>query len=148
MKKLVIIAAVLCMLGQIAQAQIRQEIIPIASGDSVALILTIPPSSTESFHVYRQGPLPDSKEYIWLTSGSPVKPFVDASRVKAVVGNDWRMLTSAFGTEEPFEILRKLRGDDFIGMVHSLLSPQIARLTGRWYLDTRWRKAVNTITKS
>jgi len=137
MKKLILIIGILTFFTQIGYSQLRQELICIPSGDSVALILTVPPTSTEGFHLFRQGPLPGNQEYICLTSERPIKPILDAARVKEILGDDWPVMVDAFGTNEPFDILRKLRGDDFVGLVHSLFSPNVARLTGRWFLDSK-----------
>jgi len=135
MKKPLLILTILALLANIAEAQIRQDLITMVGGDSVALFLFDPPQSNESFVVYRQGPLPTGDDFVLLTKDEPIRPTVDANQVKSILGPDWEVISKAFGTDEPFEILRKLRGDDFIGIVHSLFSPQVARLTGRLYID-------------
>lgn len=136
MKKLWLIFIITILLFGISEAQVKRELITMASGDSVVLFLTVAPRSTEAFHVYRKGPLPTDNDFELLTKDSPVKPVIDPNQVKAVLGEDWQMISKAFNTTEPFEILRKLRGDEFVGIAHSLLSPRVARLTGRWFLDT------------
>jgi fibronectin type 3 domain-containing protein len=135
MKKILLILLISASLANIAEAQIRQDLITMAAGDSVVLFLTDPPGSNESFLVYRQGPLPTNNDFVLLTKDEPVKPTIDANQVKTVLGPDWEVISKAFGTDEPFEVLRRLRGDEFIGIVHSLYSPQVARLTGRLYID-------------
>ncbi|MCP4580439.1 MAG: hypothetical protein GY839_02395 [candidate division Zixibacteria bacterium] len=135
MKKLILTLFILAMLVQISEAEIRRDLITMAGDDSVALFLTDPPRSNEGFHVYRQGPLPTDEQYVLLTEDALIRPVIDAARVKPILGEDWELISSAMGSDEPFEVLRRLRGDDFIGIVHSLLSPRVARLTGRWYVD-------------
>jgi fibronectin type 3 domain-containing protein len=135
MKKLVLIFIVVTLLFEISEAQIKRELITMASGDSVVLFLTVAPRSTEAFHIYREGPLPTDNDFELLTKDSPVKPVVDPNQVRAILGDDWPMISKAFNTTEPFEILRKLRSDEFVGVAHSLLSPRVARLTGRWFID-------------
>ena len=123
--------------SRLSTAQIKDDLIAIPATDSVALCLTIAPGSNEAFHVYRQGPLPTNADYVWLTKDAPIRPVIDADEVKVMLGDQWELLSKAFNTEEPFDVLRRLRGDNFIGLAHSLISPRIARLTGRWYLDTK-----------
>jgi len=135
MKKLLLIFLILASLANIAEAQIRQDLITMAGGDSVALFLTDPPRSNEGFRVYRQGPLPTNDDFVLLTKDELIRPVIDANQVKSILGSDWEVISKAFDTDEPFEILRKLRGDDFTGIVHSLYSPRVARLTGRLYID-------------
>jgi len=135
MKRLLPVLIISAALAQTASAAAQRELIPMAKGDTVAFILTVPPKSTEAFHIYRQGPLPTTDEFILLTEGNPVRPVIDANQVQAVLGGDWPVITRALATTDPFEVLRKLRGDEFVGITHSLISNRVAQLTGRWYLD-------------
>lgn len=115
--------------------QTKLDFFTMARGDSVVIFLTVSPRSNEGFMVYRQGPLPTNQGYELLTKELPVMPVVDPEEAKALIGEDWYLVTRAVETEEPFEVLRKIRGSEFTGGILSLISPRVAQVTGRWFLD-------------
>lgn len=116
-------------------AQHKFDFFSIARADSVFLFLTVPPKSNEGFLVYRRGPLPSNQGYELLTKDLPVMPVIDPEEAMAMAGEDWEIVSKAVESEDPFEILRKLRGSEFTGGLLSLLSMKIAQITGRLFID-------------
>ncbi len=119
-----------------SSAQLKMDFFTMVRGDSVFIYLIEAPKSNEMFLIYRKGPIPDVNEFILLNENNPVTPVLDPDEAKSLIGDEWDMVTKALDTDDSFEVLRKLRGSQFSSGLLSLLSVNVARVTGRLFLDT------------
>lgn len=113
-------------------AQDKLEVFTMAKGDSLAIFLIKPPTSTEGVLIYRKSP--SETEYSLLTE-PPIRHAMDLSEAKALIGDYWNFLMRSLNAEDEFDVLRKLRGSDFFGGLVSLLNPGVAKATGRLFID-------------
>ncbi len=135
MKKIITFLLISLSTYGISRAEQKRDFIPMAKGDTLAIFLTVPPPSNQGFDVYRKGPLPTNDDFVKLTKEAPIMPVVDPELAKSILGDEWKTIAKAVESDDPFEVLRKLRGSEFISGVMSLLSPKVATVTGRWFVD-------------
>ncbi|MCX6150010.1 MAG: hypothetical protein NTX22_05755 [Ignavibacteriales bacterium] len=137
MKKVLMV--IILLIAVVLNAQQKENFFVMTKGDSVGIFLLEPPKTQEGFLVYRSGPLPSESEFK-LISKEPVKAVIDPSEARMIVGDDWDVLEKATKTSDAFEILRKLRSSDLYGGLLSFLNLSVAKVTGRWFLDTTAQK--------
>lgn len=128
-------------------SQKKSDFFTMTKGDSVFIFLIDPPKSNEFVFVYRKGPIPVDNEFILLNEENPLSPVLDPEEAKAIIGDEWAMVARALDTDEPFDVLQKLRGSDLASGLLSLISLNVARVTGRIFLDPNTKQNKEYIYK-
>ncbi len=141
---------VICLLIFIAAidnifGQVMNSFIVMAKGDSAVIYLIEPPKSTQGFLVYRKASS-DTGSFKLLTNEA-IKPVINPHEARSIIGVYWDKVTQALRTEDPFEVLRKLRSNELYGGLLSMLNSSVAKVTGRWFLDTTAAKGKRYIYK-
>ena len=134
MKKIILLLIFTYLSVGTSYSQEKRDFFTMVKGDSLAIFLINPPSSNEEYNVFRQEVGVD-KEFILLTKKTPVKPVIDASEAKVILGFDYELIKKALNNASDFEILRTIRSGGFKGGLLSLISNKAAKVAGRWYLD-------------
>lgn len=119
-------------LGQPLGAQETPGLFLVATGDSVRILLPDPGAGHQGFFVYRGTP-GGTLERI---TPAPVRPVRDPAGARAVLGDQLPMVMRALRAADEGEVLQRLRGDDFTANVLSFLSDRVARVLGRYHVDT------------
>ena len=118
-------------LTAVSFGQSDRDFFTMFKGDSLAFFLIKPLGSNEALTIYRK----TDTGYVNLTKDEPVRPILDDNAVPVLLGENLKFVQKALRTEDNFTILRTLRSNTFRGTVLSLLVPNAAKISGRWFVD-------------
>ncbi len=122
----------LVILTTVSFGQSDRDFFTMFKGDSLAFFFLKPLGSNEALSIYRK----TDTGYVNLTGDEPVRPILDDNAVPVLLGKNLEFVQNALRTEDNFAILRTLRSNTFRGTVLSLLVPNAAKISGRWFLDS------------
>ncbi len=134
-RKFSVILVLLLLLSVSMLGQNKRKAFTMVKGNSLAIFLSNPLSSNESYTVYRKM----DTGYVLLTQ-EPISPILDPLEARVVLGDDWEVISKAVDSDNEVFVSRQIRANTFKGAVLSLISNRAAQVSGRWFLDDKITK--------
>ena len=132
MKKITLIISLIMLLTFTSNAKKKQDFFTMVKGDALVIFLTQSPSANEVYNVYRKS----DSGYVLLTKEAPIRAVLSGDEARAILGNDWGVISKAVDSESETAVVRAIRSNTFRGSMLTLMSNSAAKIAGRWFEDS------------